>query len=53
VKDPHGGNVYEQIVKAKKEFTYSNLGYGSDYASFYQFVGMFKFIRTDGAIQHK
>ena len=43
VRDPHGGNVYDQMVKAKKKFTYRNLGSGSDYASFYQFVGTFKF----------
>jgi Zn-dependent M28 family amino/carboxypeptidase len=53
VKDPHGGNVYDQMVKAKGNFTYKNLGSGSDYASFYQFVGMFKFIITERVIQHK
>jgi N-acetylated-alpha-linked acidic dipeptidase len=53
VKDPHGGNVYDQMVKAKGDFTYKNLGSGSDYASFYQFVGMFKFIITERVIQHK
>jgi hypothetical protein len=29
------------MVKAKNNFTYGNLGSGSDYASFYQFVGTF------------
>ena len=43
VDDPHGQKVYDQMVKATKMFTFGGLGDGSDYASFYQFVGMFLF----------
>ena len=39
VDDPHGVTVYDQMVKANKKFVYEPLGSGSDYASFYQFVG--------------
>ena len=41
VDDPHGGKVYDQMVKAKKKFTVGGLAAASDYASFYQFVGTF------------
>ncbi|CAB4001425.1 Hypothetical predicted protein [Paramuricea clavata] len=40
VNDPHGGSVYDQIVKEYKTFDYGTLGSNSDYASFYQFVGV-------------
>jgi Zn-dependent M28 family amino/carboxypeptidase len=41
VTDPRGGNVYDRMVEVKKEFDYWDLGSGSDYASFYHFVGRF------------
>ena len=50
VDDPNGGKVFDQMVKVlaekKKDETinyinYGNLGSGSDYASFYQFVGTY------------
>lgn len=45
VRDPHGGNVYDRMLQADKDnnFKYGSLGSGSDYASFYQFVGEFSF----------
>ena len=59
VDDPHGEKVYDQMVKTKKEFTFGGLGAGSDYASFYQFVGTFlswifwRTVTTDRAIWYK
>ena len=41
VADPHGRNVYNQMLRAKNTFSYGALGSGSDYAHFYQFVGRF------------